>query len=58
VRKVASAAATSPLRLARFAASGEPVFNFTGPADTYIDDPSELSRWRIQLGARYFLLRA
>ncbi len=55
VRKVASAAATSPLRLARFAANGEPVFNFTGPAETYIDDPSELSRWRIQLGARYFL---
>jgi hypothetical protein len=31
------------------------VFNFTGPAETYLDDPGELSRWRIQLGARYFL---
>jgi hypothetical protein len=55
VRKVASSSATSPLTLTRFDANGAPVFNFTGPAETYIDDPSELSRWRIQLGARYFL---
>jgi hypothetical protein len=55
VRKVASASATSPLRLARFDASGAPVFNFTGPAETYIDDPSPLSRWRAQIGLRYFL---
>lgn len=55
VRKVASAAATSPLTLTRFDASGEPVFNFTGPAGmtTYVDDPSLLSRWRMQLGLRY-----
>jgi hypothetical protein len=55
VRKVASSAATSPLTLTRFDANGAPVFNFTGPSSTYIDDPSELSRWRVQLGARYFL---
>ena len=53
VRKVASAAATSPLTLVRFTAAGTPVFNFTGPSQTYIDDPSVLSRWRIQLGLRY-----
>ncbi len=55
VRKVASAAATSPLRLVRFDASGAPVFNFTGPATTFIDDPSLLSRWQMQLGVRYLL---
>jgi hypothetical protein len=61
VRKVASAAATSPLRLAtddsgvpQFDANGGPVLQFTGPAETFIDDPSVFSRWRAQLGLRYF----
>ncbi|MGQ0537336.1 MAG: carboxypeptidase regulatory-like domain-containing protein [Gemmatimonadaceae bacterium] len=54
VRKVASAAATSPLRLVRFNAAGAPVFNFTGPAKTFIDDPGLFSRWRAQVGLRYF----
>ena len=54
VRKVASSAATSPLRLTGFDPSGAPVFNFTGPAETFIDDPSVFSRWRAQLGLRYF----
>ena len=54
VRKVASASATSPLSLVRFNAAGAPVFNFTGPDRTYVDDPSLFSRWRAQLGARYF----
>jgi len=54
VRKVASASATSPLKLAGFSAGGAPQFNFTGPASTLIDDPGIASRWRIQLGARYF----
>ncbi|MGH7538259.1 MAG: carboxypeptidase regulatory-like domain-containing protein [Gemmatimonadales bacterium] len=53
VRKVASASATSPLTLTRFDVSGAPVFNFTGPATTFIDDPSLLSRWRVQVGLRY-----
>jgi hypothetical protein len=53
VRKVADPAATSPLRVARFAADGEPVFNFTGPASTYVDDPGIFSRWQIQLGLKY-----
>jgi hypothetical protein len=52
VRKVASAAATSPLTLTRFT-GGKPVFNFTGPSQTFIDDPGLLSRWRMQLGLRY-----
>jgi hypothetical protein len=54
VRKVASATATSPLTLVRFDVSGAPVFNFTGPDETYIDDPSIFSRWRAQVGLRYF----
>ncbi len=55
VRKVASVAATSPLRLARFDGLGAPVFNYTGPSTTYIDDPGPLSRWRMQIGVRYLL---
>jgi hypothetical protein len=55
VRKVASARATSPLALTRFDVNGAPVFNFTGPAQTYIDDPGLLSRWRAQIGLRYLL---
>jgi hypothetical protein len=52
---VASVSATSPLTLVRFNASGAPVFNFTGPATTFIDDPDILSRWRAQIGLRYFI---
>jgi hypothetical protein len=55
VRKVADPAATSPLKLTAFDANGTPHFNFTGPATTFIDDPSLLSRWQIQLGLRYIL---
>ena len=55
VRKVADPAATSPLRLVRFDNSGEPVFNFVGPAETYIDDPGIYSRWQLQLGLKYLL---
>lgn len=55
VRKVASPAATSPLQLVRFDGDGEPVFKFTGPSETYIDDPGIYSRWSIQLGAKYIL---
>jgi len=55
VRKVASPAATSPLKLVGFDGTGAPEFNFVGPATTFIDDPSLLSRWQIQLGIRYLL---
>jgi hypothetical protein len=55
VRKVASVSATSPLTLVRFNASGAPVFNFTGPGTTFIDDPDIVSRWRAQIGLRYFI---
>lgn len=61
VRKVASAAATSPLKLATDALgnpvfrNGAPVFNFIGPAQTFIDDPGLYSRWQIQFGLRYSL---
>ena len=53
VRKVASAAATSPLTLVRFDGNGAPVFHFVGPERTFIDDPGLFSRWRAQLGLRY-----
>ena len=55
VRKVANPAATSPLRFVDFNAAGVPRFNFTGPAETFIDNPSLLSRWRMQVGLRYFI---
>jgi hypothetical protein len=55
VRKIADPAATSPLTfLNRFDAAGRPVFNFTGPERTFIDDPDLLSRWRAQIGVKYF----
>ncbi|MBM4167760.1 MAG: TonB-dependent receptor [Ignavibacteria bacterium] len=54
VRKVANAAATSPLELARFDAGGAPVFYYKGTAaKTFVDDPGLNSRWQMQLGVRY-----
>ncbi len=56
VREVASAAATSPLRLVRFEQEGNaqrPIFDFTGPSETFIDDPGLNSRWQVQLGIKY-----
>ena len=54
VREVPNVSATTPLVLSRFDASGRPVFRFPGTATaTFIDDVSELSRWRAQLGFRY-----
>jgi hypothetical protein len=55
VRKVASASATSPLTLVDFNSAGAPRFNFTGPTQTYVDDPGLFSRWRAQLGVRYMI---
>jgi hypothetical protein len=58
VRKVADPSATSPLQLDQdnpFSPTGVPQFNFVGPAKTFIDDPSLFSRWRAQIGLRYFL---
>jgi hypothetical protein len=54
VRKIADPSATSPLTLVRFNGAGAPVFNYTGPSRTFIDDPDLLSRWRAQLGVKYF----
>jgi hypothetical protein len=53
VRKVANAAALTPLRLVRVDPDNVPVFNFTGPSSTFINDPSLFSRWRAQVGLRY-----
>jgi len=54
VRQVADPSGTSPLRLVRFDPDGVPVFNYTGPSKTFMDDPYQLSRWRAQLGVKYF----
>ena len=55
VRKVADAAATSPLRFTgNFDGAGNPEFDFTGPAETYIDSPDLFSRWQVQFGLRYY----
>lgn len=64
VRKIANPAATSPLTLIPddpetpdvnegWTSDGEPILNFTGPEETFMDDPSEFSRWRMQIGLRY-----
>jgi hypothetical protein len=54
VRKIADPRATSPLTFVRFDPDGVPVFNFTGVERTFIDDPDLLSRWRAQIGVKYF----
>jgi hypothetical protein len=53
VRQVADPSALSPLSLTGWTAGNEPIFDFTGPTDTFMDDPGEFSRWRIQIGLRY-----
>jgi len=55
VRKVASAAATSPLSLVGFEDMSTPVFTFNGVQRTFVDDPDVTSRWQMQLGIRYML---
>jgi hypothetical protein len=53
VRSVANSAATSPLEFVRLDGN-EPVFNYKAVAtETYTDDLSQFSRWRIQVGIRY-----
>jgi hypothetical protein len=63
VRKVAPASATSPLTVHDTDAIGNSRFIYTGPGsaatsngptETFIDDPSIFSRWRAQVGLRYF----
>lgn len=54
VRKIANVSATSPLTLDSWD-DGEPVFSFNGATDTFSDDFSEFSRWRMQLGLRISL---
>ncbi len=59
VRQVANSAALNPLACTSFPctidANGRPELSFNGATETFIDDLSEFSRWRIQVGARYFL---
>ena len=55
VRKVADPSATSPLQFVDFDGTGAPRFRFTGPAKTFRDDLSLISRWRMQVGLRYFI---
>jgi hypothetical protein len=55
VRQVANPAATSPIKVAPGDPTADPRFIFTGaPSSTFTKDPGDLSRWKIQLGLRYF----
>ena len=55
VRKVANPLATSPLLfLNKFNSAGAPIFNYkANVTSTFIDDPSQFSRWQMQFGVRY-----
>lgn len=54
VREVVNTAARTPLIFVGYDAAGEPLYQFPGTVtETFIDDPSELSRWRAQIGFRY-----
>nr|MDP2482155.1 hypothetical protein [Candidatus Palauibacterales bacterium] len=59
VRQVASSAALNPLACTTFPctidAAGRPEVSFNGVQETFVDDLGEYSRWRIQLGIRYFM---
>jgi hypothetical protein len=55
VRKVASALAQTPLTHTGAFEDGYPVVSFSGVQETFVDDPSEFSRWTIQVGLRYLL---
>ncbi len=35
--------------------NGQPQVSFTGVQETFVDDLSQFSRWRLQLGIRYFM---
>ncbi|MCH7612378.1 MAG: TonB-dependent receptor [Candidatus Marinimicrobia bacterium] len=52
VRQIANVSATSPLTLDSWTEDGEPVFSFNGATETFSDDFSEFSRWRMQLGLK------
>jgi hypothetical protein len=57
VRKIVNTAARTPLVFTgQFdPATGKPIVQYPGVAkETFIDDPSLLSRWRMQIGLRYF----
>lgn len=57
VRKVANPAALSPLQMVTApdpGAATEPEFVFTGPSETFVDDPGSFSRWQAQIGLRYY----
>ncbi len=53
VRQVANSLALSPLSLTGWDANGEPILDFNGVEETFMDDPGEYSVWRIQFGIKY-----
>ncbi len=58
VRQVADAAALNPLACTTFPCTienGMPELSFNGVQETFQDDLGEFSRWRIQVGIRYFM---
>jgi hypothetical protein len=54
VRKIANQAALAPLSFSgEFDDNGEPILDFNGVEETFIDDISAFSRWQLQIGFRY-----
>jgi len=54
VRKIANQAALAPLSFSgEFDDNGEPILDFNGVEETFIDDISAFSRWQLQIGLRY-----
>ena len=45
---------SQPIGVAQGDPSADPRFIFTGAPKTFSNDPGELSRWKVQLGLRYF----
>jgi len=55
VRQVANPLALSPIGVVPGTATVDPKFIFSGaPKSTFSNDPGDLSRWKVQLGLRYF----
>lgn len=54
VRQVANPLALAPLSFdGIFDANGEPILDFNGVEETFMEDPGEYSVWRIQFGIKY-----
>lgn len=53
VRQVANPLATTPLEVVGWTDDGEPILEFSGVEETFIEDPGPYSRWGLQIGLRF-----